>query len=332
MRLDPHEQGLRRDPFAKSAAEEGWLQALNEAMRQAQLPPSPGQDVARLPILYLVGAPRSGTTLLSQIVSRVLPVGYINNLIARFWLRPSVGIRLSQTVLGLDAREKIDLRSVHGVTSGPYGPHEFGYFWRHWLQLDRWPTHHLTEAAIAQVDQAGLKQALEQEILGSFQTGVVFKNVICGFQARFLTRLHPLSLFIHIKREPYAAAASILKTRLERFGSYETWWSVKPSTYPFGTPKGDPAAEVTRQVLDTRTELDAELASPEIHGMTITYEGLCRAPAKIIGEIAKRLEAMGAGPGPVQVDLPLIKEAKLSELPSRLASRLRECLAAMAEC
>ncbi len=330
MRIDPHEPGQRREPFLKSVEEEEWLVALNEVLKRTNLPAPPCSNVAGLPILYIVGAPRSGTTLLSQIVSRVLPIGYINNFIARFWLRPSVGIRLSQAVLGSDSRDKFDFQSKHGVTKGPYGPHEFGYFWRHWLQLDRSPTHHLTDTALARVDQMGLKQALEQEVLGSFGTGVVFKNVICGFHARFLTRLHPLSLFLHIKRDPFAAAASILKTRMDRFGTYETWWSIKPSTYPFDTAKGDPAAEVARQVLDTTAEMEAELGCQEIQSITTSYESLCQAPDKIIQTVCARLGAMGVDLHPVQIDIPPLKIGDRAELPESLSSRLRECLTAPA--
>ena len=136
MMHDPHESGPRTSPFAKNAAEETFFFTLNTILHNAELPsPETVCDVARLPLVYIVGVPRSGTTLLSQMLCGYLPVGYINNLIARFWLKPSVGIRLSKTVLGEEARRHITLRSTHGTTEGASSPHEFGYFWRHWLQL-----------------------------------------------------------------------------------------------------------------------------------------------------------------------------------------------------
>src|SRR5438105_462788 len=118
MDPDPHEPQSRTDRFAKNALDECFLQALNGVVSKAVFPGSPNvRNSTELPIIYLVGLPRSGTTLLSQLVSRQLEVGYINNLVARFWLRPSVGVRLSNALLGGHRRDAIELASTFGVTS-----------------------------------------------------------------------------------------------------------------------------------------------------------------------------------------------------------------------
>jgi len=86
---DPHESGKRLPRFAKQDRDELFLDELNQAFRHIPFTTAPASlSVEQLPILYIVGVPRSGTTLLSQLVSRYCPVGYINNLIARCWLRP----------------------------------------------------------------------------------------------------------------------------------------------------------------------------------------------------------------------------------------------------
>ena len=40
------------------------------------------------PIIFIVGVPRSGTTLLSQLLIEHLDIGYINNHIAKYWMAP----------------------------------------------------------------------------------------------------------------------------------------------------------------------------------------------------------------------------------------------------
>ena len=137
---DPHESGKRLPRFAKQDRDELFRDELNQAFRHIPFTTAPASlSVEQLPILYIVGVPRSGTTLLSQLVSRYCPVGYINNLIARCWLRPSVGIALSRCLFGDRAREGITFHSSYGATQEVVGPHEFGYFWRHWLPLDQAP-------------------------------------------------------------------------------------------------------------------------------------------------------------------------------------------------
>ena len=49
--------------------------------------------------IHIIGAPRSGTTLLSQLLLSYTQVGYINNLIAAFWNAPLYGIHLSKKLL-----------------------------------------------------------------------------------------------------------------------------------------------------------------------------------------------------------------------------------------
>lgn len=329
MPIDPHDPMGRMPAFAKDRNDETFLDALNHALSAASLPAANTSiDPSKLPLLYVVGAPRSGTTLLSQLLSRCLPVGYINNLIARFWLRPSAGIRLSRLVLGADARKDIVLNSTHGVTPGISGPHEFGYFWRHWLALDSSATHHLSAAALLQLDQDGLKDALEEEILRPFNAPVVFKNAICGFHARFLTNVHQRSLFVHIVRDPYETCASVLNTRRQRYGTYDAWWSLKPSTYPFDPRPASPEDEVVRQVIDSRRDIGAELHHPEVRSLQVEYESLCADPRREIGRVCQAIRDLGTTLSAFEVDLSTVARTRGTSLPSDLETRLRVALAA----
>jgi hypothetical protein len=203
-----------------------------------------------------------------------------------------VGIQLSSILLGAERRRGIVFESEHGVTFGPAGPHEFGYFWSHWLRLSDSPTHHLNDGALGRIDRDGLQKALEQEILGSFNVPVVFKNVICGFQAGFLTALHPRSLFVHVKRSPFAVAASVLGCRFQRYGSYATWWSLKPSTFPELSLLSDPASQVVGQVLDCVAEIEEELDNSEVKSLVLSYEKLCADPEGSITQVFRACEEM----------------------------------------
>ena len=49
--------------------------------------------------IHILGAPRSGTTLVSQLIPSELPIGYINNLIAAFWKAPIYGVELSKKLI-----------------------------------------------------------------------------------------------------------------------------------------------------------------------------------------------------------------------------------------
>jgi hypothetical protein len=326
VRRDPHEAAPRRGEFAKDERAEDLLFRVNELLAGASLPePPPDPDAVSRPILYTVGVPRSGTTVLAQLVARHLPVGYIDGLAARFWRRPSVGVALSLAVLGPIGGRQIALASRHGVSAEVTGPHEFGYFWRHWLRLDDSPSHHPSPEHQATIDIPGLRRALEHELLASFRAPVAFRNSVCGFHAGLLSRIHPATLFVHIRRDPLECARSILACRKERYGSYQAWWSLKPSTWPFGG-ESDPAAQVARQVTDCRRELELELSMPKVHAIAIEYADLCRDPRDSIERIRSGLAAFGAKL-PLQGDLPTaLPMGGARHLPEALERRLAERL------
>lgn len=85
------------------------------------------------PVLFVVGAPRSGTTLATQFLAYGLNTGYITNIAARFWNAPTLGVRVSHDILGDDPAGDMGpafFSSNQGQTPYGGGIHEFGYFWR----------------------------------------------------------------------------------------------------------------------------------------------------------------------------------------------------------
>jgi hypothetical protein len=290
MLSDPHDAAQRLDVFQKDALLERYLAQLNLYLQG--FGGKGDENGASFPLIYVVGLPRSGTTLLSQLISRYLRVGYINNLIARFWLNPVAGIRLSQAVFGTDIRERIDLVSRHGVTADPWGPHEFGYFWRYWLQLDGSPTHKLLPELLDRIDRALLRQVLDR-MAGAFDAPIVFKNIICGLQAKFLSDLRPDTLFVLIERDPKAVAVSLLRSRKERYGDDSVWWSLKPSTYAEIRAITSPEDQIERQIFDGARDLHEELAKPGVNSIRLTYEALCSDPVKCLQIVANEMTSLG---------------------------------------
>jgi hypothetical protein len=306
---DPHEIAARLPRHAKDPDHERFLAQFNDWIAGLPIDTAAAEGHDQLPLVYIVGAPRSGTTLASQLISKYLEVGYINNLIARFWRRPLAGIRLSDVCLGSDARREIVLQSSHGVSSGIVGPHEFGYFWRFWLGLDSAATHHLSAAESERVDVAGLGRVLRDELLGGFRRPTVFKNVICGFQAPLLSRVHPRSLFVHVTRDLTATAASILTARQARLGDVRSWWSLKPSTFDEIRRLEHPAEQVVRQVRDCRAEFSAAFAAPGVHHIELAYESMCRSPREELERLCAALRPLGADLQPAAEIEPLSASA-----------------------
>ncbi|MBR9817213.1 MAG: sulfotransferase [Rhodospirillales bacterium] len=290
MTENSHDFDPRISDFRKDESFEKYLHSLNLHLAKFNLPK--GVDGSQFPLIYVVGLPRSGTTLLSQLLSRYFEVGYVNNLIARFWLNPVVGIKLSQEILGSNARKRIQFKSIHGVTREPWGPHEFGYFWRHWLQLDQSETHKLSQEVLEKVDQDRLRITLDS-MTSAFEAPVVFKNVICGFQADFLSKLRPNSVFVLIERDPKDVANSLFRCRIDRYGDPAVWWSLKPSNFNEIKSIRSPKEQIKLQISGCEKDFKDELSKESVSCIRVNYEDLCADPEKNLRKIADFVTTLG---------------------------------------
>jgi len=328
MYIDPLETGTRTPKYAKDAQAERLIGAVNTLLQRAELP-ARGDDVdtASLPLIYLVGLPRSGTTLFSQVVSRYFRVGYIDNLIARFWMRPRVGIALSRAVLGSDSGRGIRLDSEFGNSPDAAGPHEFGYFWRYWLRLDESNTHSVDAQQLTRVDRDGLRATLEDEILAPFALPAVFKNVGCGFCASFLTELHPRSLFVFIRRNPIEVGRSILDARIKRYGSYADWWSLKPSNFADIAKLPDPGVQVANQIAGCLRDFERGLSEPNVRLLVVDYEQLCSAPSEVLASISRAVGELGYDLAPAGEPPAAFSKSSGKLLPKELEQTLSATLA-----
>ena len=87
------------------------------------------------PVIFVVGVPRSGTTILTQLLLSAFQIGYVNNIVAKFWQAPYIGSILAKSLKNNQQNLNISTDSNYGFTNEYEGPHEFGYFWRRWFSI-----------------------------------------------------------------------------------------------------------------------------------------------------------------------------------------------------
>ncbi|MCP5206940.1 MAG: sulfotransferase [Hahellaceae bacterium] len=327
MKQDPHELSQRRPPWLKNEQIDQYLEKLNNLLAEADLdnPKTGDKPPKDLPLIYVVSAPRSGGTLLSQVLCKHLDVGYIDNIAARFWLRPSAGINLSKSIRNFTNQDHISFSSYYGRTKGPLEPNEFGYFWRHWFNLDTSINHKLSNRHLSNIDIFHLRATLRNEILAAFGKAVVLKNPICGLQANFLTKVHPKTLFVYIKRNPYDVAVSIMNARKTHYGDYSSWWSLKPSNYPDFINPLSPADEVFDQVIQCNKDLEHELNKRHVNSITLNYDELCRSPEMVLDHITASISAMNYSCTKLNLSTlqPFVDKSEIS-IPNEFKERLKK--------
>ena len=250
---------------ARRRARRTWDGALSH------LDGSDGSADAPLPAapVFVVGAPRSGSTLLYQLMVEGWDVGYLSNLHCAFLGAPHLVERTAGR-----RRPPTGFASHHGRTRGSAGPSECGDYWYRFFP--RRPQYVPLEAA----DPERMRRLRGSVRALAARAGrpLVFKNLVNSLRVAPLGTALPEALFVVIHRDLVANAASLLAGRFQRSGDYGRWWSAEP-------PEIDrlralpPHEQVVEQIraIDALIHADAERLGPErFHD--VAYESLCADP------------------------------------------------------
>ncbi|MEO6866394.1 MAG: sulfotransferase [Gaiellales bacterium] len=238
----------------------------------------------RTPI-FILGAPRSGTTLLYQLLVEGLEVGWLANAHAA---APSRAAEIEQHEQPRAKRRSSDFASTHGATSEPWGPSEAGEYWYRFFP--RTP-HELSAADATPVRIAELRAAV-RAFANACAAPVVFKNVFNSLRIPVLARALPEARFLLIERDEQANARSLLAGRAKR-GDLNTWWSARPAGAD-ALADASPAQQVVWQVRRMNAVAHRELAElPPEASLTISYEELCADPRGVVTRVQAWLVASG---------------------------------------
>lgn len=283
----------RRDGYRKDSGAEDFYLQMNDALHSQEVSLYRDQPIEH-PFIFIYGLPRSGTTLISQVIAYLLDVGYVNNLIARFWLCPVHGIRLSRGVIGEVRPPRFE--SDYARTSAPSDIHEFGYFWRHWLK--KYTFEDITDAQNREqhIDWNGLRLTLSN-MQSEFDKPMVFKNILGSYHQQRIKELLGKVLFVYIQRDTLDVAVSILNARRKYYHDLNTWWSYVPPE--FNRIKDlDYWEQIAGQVYFLKRYYDRESRRhPEANLINITYEQLCSDPRAFLEMVREKCRsAFGHAP------------------------------------
>lgn len=279
--------------FGKNLDLERQLQWLNDMLAPLELELEERNSTgAESSVAFILGPPRSGTTLVSQLVQQSQGFGTITNLTARLWKAPMIGLLLAASLNLHRAHGSLEFRSTRGMTEKPWEPHEFGYFWSRWFDLGQ-NTHQLDAEMRKKVDRAGLIRAVGA-MSSMFGLPLAFKNnTWFAFQADLLADFFPKSVFVACRRDAYFVAQSIWKQRVELYGDVTRWWSVRPPDYE-EIIELPPIEQVARQAVSIEIATNESLAKIQrCRVVDADYRRVTSEPRRVVGEIADAVRLNG---------------------------------------
>tara|TARA_R110002124_G_scaffold75612_5_gene202920 strand:+ start:6094 stop:7050 length:957 start_codon:yes stop_codon:yes gene_type:complete len=227
--------------------------------------------------VFIIGAPRSGTTLTFQLLVHSFRLGYLTNLHCLFFGTPALVSLFTRS-----HTEPSDFASDYGRTSGRLGPSECGEWWYRFFPRD--PAH-VTRADIKPRSLAAFRRSLST--LAAFEKRpLVFKNLYAGMRLDPIVDVFPNAVFIHVERDVRDNALSILEGRMAALGRYDTWWSVPPPGWQ-DLGKLSPAHQAVSQVraINACIASDAARLGVSDRVFNATYAAICHNPKAFIAQI-----------------------------------------------
>lgn len=228
--------------------------------------------------IFIIGAPRTGSTILYQALTNAYRFAYIDNTACTWHRNLRFGLWLSQRKYGDTPHN--NFKAEFGNTSkfGGHAPNECGQFWYRWLPRDRHFIDHdeVTDRMVREI---------RKEVLGAsdfLQRPLIFKNLNAGQRLRFINRAFPDAKIIFVRRDPRFVTRSILKARKKVGTPTNKWWSIMPPNVNdlLQLPESEMCAAQVYH-LERQIEEDLQLF-PESNVRIINYQ-------KLGGELVRRL-------------------------------------------
>ena len=231
------------------------------------------------PPIFIIGAPRTGSTLLYQLLIQRFHLAYMTNLQSFFYGSPAIIARLTKR-LRSSRSENFPAESKFGYIRGAFAPSEAGATFRYLFG----------ENDISDPPSATQKDLARKTLacLGTAEsTAFVAKNLYNSMRLASICAVFPEAFFIWIIRDPLYAAQSLLMMRRRLYGSDHIWASVKPHTWG-ELVTYSPFEQVVRQIKDINDYILHILNCREkIRYVQITYRELCLQPRETLLSIAQ---------------------------------------------
>ena len=284
----------RRPEFSANVVSDAFIERINSVIFEGEGNLDIRVETKR-PILLIVGAPRSGTTIMLQWLAHV---GFAtpSNIAARFPVNPYFAGLLQRLMSdpALDFRNELFVppavecfRSEYGKTSGLLAPHEFSFYFRRFFPvgfgepiLDR-----------SDCDTTGFIAGL-QLFAAAMERPVALKGLLIQYMMDIFAE-EPTVFFLHVHRNEADNVCSLLRHRQIVAGDSREWISVKPPQYDL-LKTLCPVDQVAGQVHFTNEEIRQQATSlPQERFRSVSHEAFCENPASLFAEIGSAFEACG---------------------------------------
>ncbi|MCC5941127.1 MAG: sulfotransferase [Balneolaceae bacterium] len=259
----------------------------------------PEAKSSEFPTVFLLGTPRSGSTLFMQWASSLGVFAYPSNFMSRFNRSPYIGGLIYKMVTDsrfqyknefADINRETDFKSTIGKTKGFTAPHEFWYFWRRFMEFRDVPVQE--EIFNREFDFQTFEKELNL-LKNLFEKPFIMKGQILNWYLETLPKKLKNCLYIHLYRNPIDVCRSLLDAREQWFGSRNVWFSAKPREFEM-IKEMDVYHQIAGQVYFINKEIFSKRMYLKESYLMVNYEDFCSKPSHIYDRVLHQLKNMNS--------------------------------------
>jgi hypothetical protein len=177
------------------------------------------------PAVFILGAPRSGSTAFYQGVVRFLELPYFTNFANELF--PRHPVLTAPIHRQLQASIDIEFTSAYGKTTGAFQPSEASAVMRNWFGGDHPSQANSANILPGKADHLLRTAAAYHRLFGA---PIATKNAWNCFRIACLAQLLPRAFFVWIRRDLVPSALSDLAARYVVQGDPQVWNSATPAS------------------------------------------------------------------------------------------------------
>ncbi len=224
----------------------------------ANSPEEPRELESKLNPIFILGPPRSGTTLLLQELITHSDVVFFSNLMV---FLPKLMLKIFLFTKGSLLKLSEVKEAEYGYVPGLNSPNEAGQVFRGWFK--RKPSK----------EKVKLIKNTVNFISTRADCPLISKNLNNATRLKNIIELFPDMKIIYIKRDPLITAQSILSAR-RNLNEDAKWFGVKPPGYEKVLSKSL-HYQVVWQVKQIEDIVEKFLATHDVNHYSVTYEDYC---------------------------------------------------------
>jgi len=177
--------------------------------------------------IFIVGAPRTGSTIFYQALTNCYDVKYIDNVASSWYMSLPFGMWLSNIKYGMRPHNNYFAEFGNTLNFGGHAPSECGDFWYRWLPNE---CHFVDSGEVSESSTVEIRRELDL-IMSKYPQPLLFKNLNMGQRLRLIHEIYPDAKIIFIRRDPRFVIRSMLSVRKKLGLSVDEWWSVRPRNF-----------------------------------------------------------------------------------------------------